>query len=145
MKDPSHLIRKEVYDALNGNVTLNSSSVPIYNVVPSGGSIPYIYIYSVANDNVDDNKSKYVSSITTRVEVVTAFPTNTGGQLDANLAMNQITQLLVSKTSFFDLSSDNFNVFNARNGGISYITEDNETDTIYRAVLEFESTVEQTS
>ena len=59
--------------------------------------------------------------------------------------MNQITQLLVSKSSFFDLSSDNFNVYNAINGGITYITNDNNTDTVYRAVLEFESNVEQTA
>ena len=38
MKDASHFIRKEVYDALNGNITLNSANVPIYNVVPSSAS-----------------------------------------------------------------------------------------------------------
>ena len=145
MKDPSHLIRKEVYDALNGNITLDGSALPVYNVVPDNGSIPYIYIYSVSNENTEDNKSNYISNITTRIEVVTAFPTNTGGQLDCNLAMNQITQLLVSKSSFVDLSSDNFNVYNAINGGITYITNDNNTDTVYRAVLEFESNVEQTA
>jgi hypothetical protein len=42
MKDASHFIRKEVYDALNGNITLNSSNVPVYNVVPSSASEPYI-------------------------------------------------------------------------------------------------------
>ena len=145
MKDPSHLISKKVYDALNGNITLNSSNVPVYNVVPSSGTFPYIYIYSVTNDDTENNKTNYVSTIITRVEVVTAFPTNTGGQLDCNLAMNQITQLLISKSSFFDLSSDDFNVYDAINKGISYLTEDTNTRTLYRAVLDFESTIEQTS
>jgi hypothetical protein len=145
MKDPSHLIRKEVFDALSGNVTLNSVALSVYNVVPDSGAYPYIYIYSVSNDDIDNNKSKYISNITTRVEVVTAFDTNTGGQLDCNLAMNQISQLLVSKTSFFDLSSNNFNVYNAVNNGITYITEDTETQTLYRAILSFQNSVEQTS
>jgi hypothetical protein len=145
MKEPSYLIRKKVYDALDGNITLNSATLSVYNVVPSSGSYPYIYIYSISNDNTESNKSKYISSIITRVEVITAFDTNTGGQLDCNLAMNQITQLLVSQSSYFDLSSDNFNVYGARNNGITYITEDTDTQTLYRAILSFESTVEQTS
>ena len=62
MKDPSHLIRKEVYDALNGNITLDGSALPVYNVVPDNGSIPYIYIYSVSNENTEDNKSNYISN-----------------------------------------------------------------------------------
>ena len=59
--------------------------------------------------------------------------------------MNEITQLIISKTSFFDLSSDNFNVFAAQSNGITYITEDTDTYTLYRGVLSFQNQVEQTS
>ena len=145
MKDPSYLIRKKVFEALNNNITISGTLYPVYNVVPSNVVYPYIYIYSLDANTIEDNQQKYIQLITTRVEVVTAFDTNTGGQLNANLAMNEISQLLISKTSFFDLSSDNFNVYNAINGGITYITNDNDTDTVYRAVLEFESNVEQTA
>ena len=143
MKDASHLIRKDIYDALTGNVTLNSATLPVYNVVPNNGNYPYIYIYSLSNDETDVNKDKYNANVITRVEVVTAFATGTGGQLDCNLAMNQISQLLVDKSSFFDLSSNNFNVYAARNNGINYITEDTRTRTLYRAILEFRCTVEE--
>ena len=47
MKEPSYLIRKKVYDALDGNITLNSATLSVYNVVPSSGAYPYIYIYSI--------------------------------------------------------------------------------------------------
>ena len=77
MKDASHLIRKEIYDALNGNVTLNSATLPVYNVVPNNGNYPYIYIYSLSNDETDVNKDKYNANVITRVEVVTAFATGT--------------------------------------------------------------------
>ena len=77
--------------------------------------------------------------------MVTAFDTNTGGQLNCNLAMNEISQLLISKTSFFNLSSDNFNVYAAQSNGISYLTEDTDTYTLYRAILSFQNQVEQTS
>ncbi len=143
MKDASHFIRKEVYDALNGNITLNSANVPIYNVVPSSASNPYILITSISNIIGDNIKDTYLNVISTQVEVVTAFDTNTGGQLDANLAMNQITQLLVSRNTFFDLSSDSFKCISAQNDGITYITEDTETETIYRGILTFTNQVEQ--
>jgi hypothetical protein len=143
MKDASHIIRKKVYDALNGNITLNSQNVPIYNVVPSSANEPYILISSISNLIFDNIKDTYLNNIQTQIEIVTAFDTNTGGQLDANLAMNQITQELISRNTFFDLSSDDFNCISAQNDGITYITEDTETQTIYRGILTFSNLVEQ--
>jgi hypothetical protein len=143
MKDASHFIRKEVYDALSGNVTLNSATVPIYNVVPSSASNPYILITSISNIIGNNIKDTYLNVISTQVEIVTAFDTNTGGQLDANLAMNQISQLLISRNTFFDLSSDSFKCISAQNDGIAYLTEDTETETIYRGILTFTNQVEQ--
>ena len=81
--------------------------------------------------------------VQTQIDVITSFDTNTGGQLDANLAMNQITNLLVSRNSFFDLSSDNFKCVTSKNDGITYITDDTDTETIYRAVLTLSNDVEQ--
>ena len=105
MKDASHFIRKQVFDALNGNITLNSAI--------------------------------------TDVEIVTAFDTNTGGQLDANLAMNQITQLLVDRTSFFNMSSNNFKCISAQSNGVAYISADTNTETIYRGILTLSNLVEE--
>lgn len=143
MKDASHFIRKEVYDALNGNITLNSATVPVYNVVPSSASEPYILITSISNIIADDIKDAYLNQILTQVEIVTAFDTNTGGQLDANLAMNQITQLLVDRTSFFNMSSNNFKCISAQSNGVAYISADTDTETIYRGILTLSNLVEE--
>ena len=144
MKDASYLIRKEVYDALSGNITLNSSNVPVYNVVPSTqNGYPYILITSVTNTIADNMKESYLNQIVTQVEIVTGFDTNTGGQLDANLGINQIAQLLISRNTFFNLSSSNFKVISAENNGINYITEDTKTKTFYRGILTYSNLVEQ--
>ena len=101
MKDASYLIRKEVYDALNGNITINSSNLPVYNVVPSTqNGYPY-------------------------------------------LGINQISQLLISRNTFFNLSSSDFKVISAENNGINYITEDTDTKTFYRGILTYSNLVEQ--
>ena len=143
MKDASHIISKQVFDALNGNITLNSATVPVYNVVPSSASTPYILITSVSNSIADDIKDTYLNDIITDVEIVTAFDTNTGGQLDANLAMNQITQILGDRTSFFNMSSNNFKCVSAQNNGVAYIITDTETETIYRGILTLSNLVEE--
>ena len=143
MKDASHFIRKQVFDALSGNITLNSATVPVYNVVPSSGSTPYILITSISNSISEDIKDTYLNEIITDVEIVTAFDTNTGGQLDANLAMNQITQLLVDRTSFFNMASNNFKCISAQSNGVAYISADTDTETIYRGILTLSNLVEQ--
>ena len=143
MKDASHFIRKQVFDAINGNITLNSANVPVYNVVPSSATTPYILITSVSNSISEDIKDTYLNEIITDVEIVTAFDTNTGGQLDANLAMNQITQLLVDRTSFFNMASNNFKCISAQSNGVAYITVDTDTETIYRGILTLSNLVEE--
>ena len=53
MREAMHHIRKRIYTALNGNITLNSASVPVYNRVPTNASHPYIWIYSLSTSEVD--------------------------------------------------------------------------------------------
>ena len=143
MKDASHFIRKAIYDSLNNNVTLNSANVPVYNVVPSSASTPYILITSIQNNIIDNIKDTFMTQVQTQIEIVTSFDTNTGGQLNANLAMNQISNLLISRNTFFNLSSDNFKCVSSQNGGIAYITDDTDTETIFRGILTLNNDVEQ--
>jgi len=143
MKDASHFVRKSVYEALNGNVTLDSANVPVYNVVPSSATSPYILITSLQNNIVQNIKDTFLMQVQTQIDVVTSFDTNTGGQLNANLIMNQITNLLVSRNSFFDLSSNNFKCVSSQNDGIAYVTDDTATETIFRAILTLTNDVEQ--
>ena len=143
MKDASHFIRKAIYDALNNNVTLNSANVPVYNVVPSSASTPYILITSIQNNIIDNIKDTFMTQVQTQIEIVTSFDTNTGGQLNANLAMNQISNLLISRNTFFNLSSDNFKCVSSQNGGIAYITDDTDTETIFRGILTLNNDVEE--
>ena len=54
-----------------------------------------------------------------------------------------INFLLSFQFKFFDISSDNFKCISAQNDGITYLTEDTETQTIYRGILTFSNLVEQ--
>jgi len=146
MKDATKYIRAKIITALNGNVSYDGSNVSVYNRVPSDATFPYIRVYSVSTSQIDDNRSKYNADIITRIEVITRFVADSGGDLQMNDIMNDVLELLVSKTSSaFDLSSDNFNVYSTTNQGISYLQEDTVDHTYFRAILELSNKIEQVS
>jgi recombinational DNA repair protein (RecF pathway) len=99
----------------------------------------------LSTNQVDDNQSKYNVECITRVEVVTRFDGDSGGELTANDIMNQITNLLVTKNqNAFDLSSYNFNCYTSTNSGVTYLEQDTSDHTYFRAILELSNKIEQT-
>ena len=146
MKDPIKYIRKKIIATIGGAISHGGSNVPVYNRIPSDVSFPYIWVYGLTTNQIDDNQTKYNVECITRVEVVTRFKGDVGGDLDANTIMSAITNLLISKNqSAFDLSSYNFNCYAVENNGITYIQEDLSDHTYFRATLELANKVEQTS
>ena len=60
--------------------------------------------------------------------------------------MNDIMNLLITKNqSAFDLSSDNFNCYSVENAGVTYLQDDLNDHTYFRAILELSNKVEQIS
>ena len=57
MLEAIHFVRKAIITALNSNVTIDSANVPIYGRVPNNASFPYIRVYSVSNNEVDQNRT----------------------------------------------------------------------------------------
>ena len=143
MKDPAFVVRKGLFDVLNGNITYDGSNVPVYNVVHDNASYPYIIIYSVSTNSIEDNKSKFITDVETRLEVVTRFSSSSGGQLQANKIINSISQLIILKSGLLNLTSSSFNVYSQVNNGITYLTEDLPDHTYYRGVLEMSVKLEQ--
>tara|TARA_R100000742_G_C4268930_1_gene87347 strand:- start:286 stop:726 length:441 start_codon:yes stop_codon:yes gene_type:complete len=146
MKDPMYLIRGKIITALNGNITLNSANVPVTNKVRTNQSTPYVWVYSLSTDAVDDNTTKFCTDVVTRIECVTRFDGDLGGDLDSNKLANSCLNLLISKPiSGFDLSSDNFNVYTSTLEGVNYVQEEANDHTYYRAIIELSNRVEQTT
>ncbi|QDP63502.1 MAG: hypothetical protein Tp139SUR460282_37 [Prokaryotic dsDNA virus sp.] len=142
MKDATRFIRLKAITALSGNVSHGGSNVPVYNRVPSDATYPYIRIYSVSTSQIDDNQTKYNADIITRVEVVTRFSADSGGDLTMNDIMDDCLQLLISKnSSAFDLSANNFKVYSTTNESLRYLQEDLNDHTYFRAILEMSNKV----
>jgi hypothetical protein len=139
-----HFIRQAIITRLTGTVLLNSVAVPVFNRVPSSSSFPYIYVYSLASTETDFNADSFIEETRTRIEIVTRFQGDSGGELQANLAISQILNLIRTRSAgYFDLSADGFNVFTCVNEGVQYLTDEDADYTYFRAILEVSNKIQQ--
>ena len=144
MKEPIHYIRQKIYTLLNGNVSYGGSNVPVYNRVPSTQDEPYIIVYSVETAGVTHNQTDFIYECITRIEVVTSFFADSGGELQCNSIVNTILGLIkTSTTDFFDLTSQNFNVYTSVLNGVSYSEEEDEEKTYFKALIDISNRVQQ--
>lgn len=144
MIEAIHFIRKAIITRLTDAISVNGSYVPVYNRVPNDASEPYIRVYSVDSNEVDQNSDKFMLECTTRIEVVTSFIGDDGGELQANQIASEILTLIRTRSgNYFDLSSDGFNVYTCTNEGTSYLYEDGVEKTYFRAILTISNRIEQ--
>lgn len=144
MIEAIHFIRKAIITRLTNAITINAANVPVYNRVPNDASEPYIRVYSVDSTEVDQNSDTFMLECATRIEVVTSFIGDDGGELQANQIASDILTLIRTRSgNYFDLSSDGFNVYTCTNEGTSYLYEDGVEKTYFRANLSISNRVEQ--
>lgn len=146
MNEAIHFIRRAIITRLTDAITVDGSYVPIYNRVPNDASEPYIRVYSVDTSEVDQNQSSFTTNCTTRVEVVTSFLGDDGGELQANQIASEAVNLIRTRSgSYYDLSGDGFNVYTCTLDSTTYLEQDTTEKTYFRAIMTFENRVEQTS
>jgi len=144
MKEVIHQVRKALIGKLAGNVLLRGATVPIYNRIPSNATYPFIRIYSVSNDEVDQNQTNYITETITRLEVITRFSGDSGGELDSNLITDAILQIVRTRSAdYIDLEAEGFKVFTSTVAGINYLTEDSDDYTYFRTIIELSNRIEQ--
>ena len=144
MKEVIHRVRKAYIDKLASNVLLRGASVPIYNRVPSDASFPYIRIYSVSNDEINQNQTSYITETLTRLEVITRFSGDSGGELDSNLITDEILKIVRTRSAeYIDLEAEGFKVYTSTVAGINYLTEDSDDFTYFRTIIELSNRIEQ--
>ena len=104
MKEPIRFIRQKIFTLLNGNVSYGGANIPVYNRVPSSQSEPYIIVYSADSAQTNQNQSDFIVECITRIEVVTAFFSDDGGELQVNDIVESILELIkTSTTDYFTL------------------------------------------
>lgn len=137
MHEILHHIRKAIIQRLNGDVYLNGNTVPVYNRIPNRANYPLIRIYSVGNNEVDQNQQSFNLEASIRVEIITRFDGNSGGELDCNLVVDQILNKVRTRSSgYIDLVANGWNVYAILNDGVSYLEDDFDDHTYFRAIID---------
>ena len=99
MIEALHFLRKAIIDRLSGSIVLNSQNVPVYNRVPSNATEPFIKVYSLQNEEIEFNRDTYILDCITRIDVVTSFDGDSGGELDANQIVSQVLTLVRTRAN----------------------------------------------
>ena len=143
MNEALHHLRKVYYSRLN-NLTVGSISIPAYNRVPSSASEPYIKIYSVGTREGDTTKDSFSLLCETRIEVVTGFDGDSGGELQANQIVDAAINAVRTRSAGYpDLSSDSFNVYTTEIENIQDLEDDFEDKSYFRAIIEVSNRIEK--
>lgn len=142
MREVFHHLRKKFIDAIDGNITINNSVVPITNRIQTNQGFPYIRIFSYEQEEADQNKTNFASELVTRFEVVTQFDGDTGGEYDANRIVDGILDIVRERTNL-DLSSEGFNVYITNVTKIRYFDEFEDGKTYFRALIDLTNRVEK--
>jgi hypothetical protein len=144
MNEIFHHLRKKFIDALTNQITISGSTVPIYNRIPIGSATPFVKIYSYQMDEIDQNQSSFNGEYKTRIEAITGFDGDDGGEHQLNLIVDAILQIIRTRTNV-DLSADNFNVYTTTIERIRYFEDIEDDKTYFRAIIEISNRIEKTS
>lgn len=144
MNEAFHHIRKKYIDAINGNITVNGVTVPIYNYVPSNIDTPFIKVYSYLQDEIDQNATSFVTECITRFEIVTSYFGDNGGEYELNQIVDGVLNIVRTRTNI-DLSAEGFNVFTTTLEKIKYFPAEYENGkTYFRVLVDINNRVEKT-
>tara|TARA_R110000822_G_scaffold5786_3_gene24726 strand:+ start:2321 stop:2758 length:438 start_codon:yes stop_codon:yes gene_type:complete len=144
MLEAIHLLRRGIIAKLTNSITLNGSIVPVYNRIPTDAIYPLIRVYGVSTNEADENQSSFITETITRIECITRFYSDTGGELDVNLMVSQCLQLIRTRSNdYVDLIADGFKVFTSVNEGVKYLENDLSDYTYFRAIIEISNKIEQ--
>lgn len=98
MNEAIHFIRQKIITLLTNAITVDGEAVPVYNKVPQNATEPFIKVYSVDTEEIDQNQTSFNIICTTRIDVVTSFVGDTGGELLSNQIVSSILNLVRTRS-----------------------------------------------
>jgi hypothetical protein len=110
MKDVGELIRKKLYERLNGAIVIDLQEVPVYDSasVLATAIEPYILLSTfVSTEVLEGSKQSYGQEVSVLIEVGTRFDNSFGGKLLSDRISNEVMELVRTRQDgYLDLSPD---------------------------------------
>ena len=140
MKLPSKQVQIAYYTALNGNVTYNSAEVPVYDVVPTASSYPYIVLGDQIINDRPSTKDSFITDVTMQVDVVTGFEGNYGGKSQMYDISSDVTDIIRTRVP---LSLTGFTMITSTLDLASIIVEQTDTHILYINRIRFRHLIQE--
>ena len=121
MLEAIHYIRRGIIAKLTNAVTINGAVVPVFNRIPTNSTYPAIRVYSLSSDEADQNQTSFITETITRIECITRFYSDDGGELDVNLMVSKCLELVRTRSNgYIDLSAEGFKIYRFSNKRNAY-------------------------
>lgn len=144
MRNAIHFLRRAIINKLQGNITINNAVVPVYNRIPTDANYPLIRVYGVSTGEVSQNQTSYITENITRIECISRFYSDDGGDLDNDLMVSQILELIRTRSEdYVNLKGNGFKVYTSELNGVNYLQDDLPDYTYFRAIIEISNKIEE--
>lgn len=144
MKSPNKYIRKAIIDRLTGNVIYNGTPIDVVGQATFETDFPFIRVYSYSTLETDQNQTTFIQEVRTNIEVVFRYPSDSGGETDADNAVNKILELIRTRSNgYFNLSGHGFNVFTCVCENIDSFEEIEDDFNYVRKIVLISNKIEQ--
>lgn len=142
MKSTAKPLQTEYYTLLNGQITFNGNTVPVYDSVPSDATYPHIQIGE--RTNVDrSNKTNFGDEPTQSLWIVDRFEAQAGSRNSQYTIADEIHKIVRTRPNAFSLSG--FKVITTTIDQELSSKEDTDTYTYWRYLIRYRHQIEQTS
>lgn len=140
MKDPVKFIKDAYFNALDGNITYNGSTIPVYDEEADETGGDYYILVSTITDADFPNKTKFMNDVEVLIDVVSQnnFRVDLVKRIVDAITEKVLNQILPSVGSS-SLSDDaNFQIVDVRKSGTQHIPIiDTGTKKIVRRLTRF--------
>jgi len=140
MKDPGIELQKAYYSALDGNVTYNNNTVPVYDVVPAEPTYPYIQLRDKTTTQWSD-KTHYGADVTQALSIIERFQGSFGSRDGVYSIQNDVQPLIVDRPQ--PLSITGFQIITSTVESTQFFRERTDTYTYYRVECRFRHRIQQ--
>jgi len=142
MKDVSNVLYSALFSSLNGNITYQGQTIPVFELVPQSAQNDYIYLADL-NLSESSAKDRFMQNGYINIQIITRLQHDGSSNVKLDNICNQVKQALKPTITAVPSLSPNFNCtfFYLENDIKDYSLEDVEQVT--RRILRFRIEVEE--
>lgn len=142
MLDCANSVRTLYIAALNGNITYNGKSVPVYGQTPFGTTPQYYIVIGDINENGINTNHSFGNNVEVNIDIFAQQYRVYDNSVVDNIA-SQVLNLLIPTTNVNGFDDANFEVFPTTRTGSTYLPLYDGDNFVARKIITISNLVNQ--